>query len=216
MITHHELNTRATRTAGRADLHVVELDEQRRYRRELGECQAAIHRARQTLAMFVADKFRLQRELLAEEATLHEHQIAADWAEQVGDEPLHAALMRFVHEQRALIETCRTECHQLEIHESGLSKSLRAAIAQSASKPYGHLLRRAAENLQRAARRLNSHAQFIGNRINELDAWMVELRRSQRQFEQQIDRMLRERAVRPESLGSAGLRLVVDRGHEVA
>lgn len=195
---------------------VVELDDSRRYRRELCECEAAIHRAKQTLSHFVTEKFRLSREFSALESALREHEIAAGWAEQAGDELLAAELNAFVNEQRSIIRESRAECRQLEAHESGLSKSLRSAMSHTASNPYGPWLPRALENLQRATRRLNSHAHFIANRVSELNAWLEGIRQGQAEFCQHLETLQRERARRVDADPNGDLlRLISNNGELV-
>lgn len=194
---------------------VVELDDTRRYRREQCECEAAIHRAKQTLSHFVTEKFRLSREFGALESALREHEIAAGWAEQAGDEVLAAELNAFVNEQRSIIRDSRAECRQLEAHESGLSKSLRAAMSQSASNPYGPWLPRALENLQRATRRLNSHAHFIANRVAELNAWLEGIRAGQADFCQHLEALQRQRARRADIDPGGDLLRLVSRDGEL-
>ncbi|GEM_PF-6368492 len=172
---------------------VVEIDLKRRYQRELADCESTIHRAKLTLTHFVAEQTRLHREQIEMERKLREYAITARWAHETGRRELAVQLKTFIIEQYTALAKFQDEYHQLEAHESGLSKNLRAAIAQVGSNSYGQHLSRALDNVQRASRRLANHGRFIEQRLQHLTNWMAGMRMAHDQFSEfLLDRVRRE------------------------
>jgi len=165
---------------------VVEIDLKRRYQREVADCESTIHRAKLTLTHFVAEQFRLHREQIELERKLREYAITARWAYETGRRELAAELKGFIVEQYTALARFQGEYRQLEAHESGLSKNLRAAIAQVGSRSYGQHLSRAMSNVQRANRRLANHGRFVDQRLQHLANWMAGLRMAHDQFSESL------------------------------
>ncbi len=170
---------------------VVDANSLRIYEQEIHEAEACLARSKQQLAMVVADKIKLGRELDGLRAGIAAKETLASTHLQKGDESAATQVAHLLVDLEAQLQSVEKSHHRLVSYEAKLMKALKDSTRQIARHRSELRVAAATTQTQKMLSRLDEAADFADqSKLGAMRESLARIRERQSDFDDRTDAMM--------------------------